>query len=161
MDGGDAGTYVNIIVREVKVTPIRAHVGDAIRIDMVTEDLGDLMPNTTDADIYANGKIVARKLVTFGYGGEGGRIQHHTFYWDTHGYKPGEYHLKGQVFVWIDASPFDNYLDVAQPLVLMPTGTAFPAGEKEGGVAIARDPRYKPAIRSSQDGGATEGMGGY
>jgi hypothetical protein len=157
----DGGLSINIIVREIKVTPIYAHVGDVIQIEMVTEDRDELAYNTTNAEIYANGKIVARKRVTYGYGGEGARIQRETFLWNTRGHKPGEYHIKGEVFVFYDSSPFDNSLEVGQPLVLLPEGAAFPPGVKEGGIAIARDPRYKPAPRSPQDGSGVEGSGGY
>lgn len=158
---GNAG-YINIIVREIRVTPIHAHVGDVIKIEMVTEDRGDLVPNTVDAKIYAGEKIVASKLVTFGYGGDGERIRRETFLWNTGGFEPGRYRIKGEVFLFTDASPFDNSLEVAQPLVLLPGGAAFPPGVAAGGVGLARDPRYKPAARSPKedDGGAT-GTGGY
>ncbi len=161
MDGDGNGMNVNIIVREVKVSPIHAHVGDVIKIEMVTEDREDVVPNSTDAEIHANGKIVARKLVSYGYGGDGGRIQRETFLWDTRGVKPGEYRIKGKVFVFYDSSPFDNELEVGQPLVLLPEGAEYPPGVKEGGVAIARDPRYKPTARTPQHGGGAEGTGGY
>jgi len=159
---GDGGGYVNIIVREVKVAPIRARIGDAITIEMVVEDVGDLAPFNADVDVYANGKVVARKLATYGYGGDGGRIQRHTFRWDTHGCQPGEYRIRGEAFVWNDASPFDNDLAVPQPLILLPPGMPFPGGAKDGGEAIARDPRYKPAARApAEEATPSPGMGGY
>lgn len=161
MDADGNGMNVNIIVREVKVAPIYAHVGDVIRIEMVTEDREDLVPNSTDAEIRANGKIVARKLVAYGNGGEGGRIHRETFLWDTRGRNPGEYRIKGQVFVFHDSSPFDNELEVGQPLVLLPQGTALPPDVKDGGMAVARDPRYKPVARTPGQGGGAEGTGGY
>jgi hypothetical protein len=162
MDGDGNGPNINLIMREVRVTPIHAHVGDGIRVDMLIENRGDLGNDTAKIELLANGKGVASQLYNYGFGGEGERIYRATFHWDTKGVKPGEYKIRGEVFVWYDASPFDNYLDVDQSLVLLPPGMAFPAGEKEGGVAIARDPRYQPASRSLQDGGrTTEGVGGY
>jgi hypothetical protein len=157
----DGGIYLNLAVRELKVAPIYARVGDVIRIEMVVEDVGDLVPGTTDAEIHANGTIVARKPIAYGHGGEGGRIRREIFLWDTRGYPPGEYRMKGEVFVWQDASPFDNSLDVGQPLFLLPEGAALPPGAKEGGVALARDPRYKPAARPPREGDrSTEGTAG-
>lgn len=143
-DGGD-GPYINLIVREVKVAPIRAHVGDTIRVDMVVEDRGDLVNGTATAEIRSNGKVVAGRLVSYGTGGDGDRIRKLTFTWDTGGMAPGEYKIRGEFFVWNDASEFDNFLDTPEPLKLLPAGTAFPKGEEEGGVSVGRDPRYKPA----------------
>lgn len=150
-DPGGNGAYINLIVREVKVTPIRAHVGDTIRIDMVIEDRGDLVSNTSTAEVKANGMVVASKRVSYGFGGEGERIQHVTLHWNTAGAKPGEYRIRGEFFVWDDASEFDNFLDAGEPLKIVLAGTAFPNGEKAGGVSVGRDPRYRPA------GGSTEG----
>lgn len=143
-DGGDNGPYINIIVREVRVSPIRVHIGDVVRIEMVVENQGDLWNERTSAEILANGKVVASKLFLQGFGGEGDRIQRIAIPWDTRGVKAGEYKIRGEAFVWADASPFDNFLDVPQPLILLPPGAAFPAGEAEGGTGVGRDPRYKP-----------------
>jgi len=140
--GGDNGPYINIIVREVRVSPIRAYVGDLVRIDMVVENQGDLWNERTPGEVRANGKVVASKVFINGFGGEGDRIQRITIPWDTRGVKPGEYKIRGEFFVWNDASEFDNFLDVPQPLILLPPGTAFPAGEAEGGTGVGRDPRY-------------------
>ncbi len=149
--GGDNGPYINIIVREVRVSPVRAHVGDLIRIDMVVENQGDLWNERTPAEVRANGKVVASKLFLDGFGSEGNRIQRITLTWDTRGVKPGEYKIRGEAFVWTDASPFDNFLDVPQPLILLPPGAAFSAGEAEGGTGVGRDPRYKPSAGSAEE----------
>lgn len=160
-DGG-GGPYINIIVREVRVTPVRAHVGDVIRIEMTVEDQGDLYYGNTNAEILANGKVVARRLVTYGLGGEGGRIRTETYSWDTRGVPPGEYRIEGRVFIWGDASPFDNSLDVKQPLVLEPPGASFPGGQAAGGTAVARDPRFRRGSGfASEPGESGPGAGGY
>src|SRR3990172_12311250 len=111
-DGNGNGPYINLIMREVRVTPIHAHVGDVIRADMVIENRGDLGNDTAKIELLANGKAVASQLYNYGFTGEGGRIYRATFHWDTKGVKPGEYKVRGEVFVWYDASPFDNFLDV-------------------------------------------------
>lgn len=156
---GDYGGYINIIVREVKVTPVRAHVGDVVTVDMVVEDQGDRYYSNVPAELLANGKVVARKLVTYGFGGEGDRVRRLTLSWDTRGAKPGEYRIEGQVFVWDDASPFDNSLKVEEPVVLEAAGAPFPGGKPAGGSATARDPRYKPAASAAT--GAPAATGGY
>lgn len=147
---GGAGTGLNLIVREVSVAPVRARVGDIIRIDMIVENQGGEGAGTTTERVYANGRSVAQKL--FRYDIAAGSLYHETLYWDTKGMAPGEYRIRGEVFLWYDTSQFDNYLDVKQPVELLPPGAAFSGGEAGGGTAIARDPRYKPAAAPS-DGG--------
>ncbi len=157
MDGG-GGPYLNIIVRQVTAAPIRAHVGDVIKVDMVVENHGDLGNSYATVDLLANGRRVDSKLFNYGFSGEGDRIYRATFFWDTKGIRPGEYRIRGEVFIWGDASPFDNFLDLAQPLVLLAPGAAFPAGETGGGSAMTRDPRYKPAAGSEgEEGGVRPG----
>jgi hypothetical protein len=151
MGDGGGGPYINIIVREVKVAPIRAHVGDVIRVDMVVENNGDLGSDYADIELLANGRRVDSKMYNYGFGGEGERIHRATFFWDTKGVKPGEYRIRGEVFVWGDASPFDNFLNLEQPLVLLAPGAAFPAGETGGGSAMTRDQRYKPAAGAEKE----------
>ncbi len=143
--GGGSGIDVNLIVREVRVSPIRAHVGDTIRVDMLVENVGDVMSDTAIAEILANGKVVVSGPFAYGYGGEGERLRRVTLTWNTSGAKPGNYRIRGQFYVWGDTSPFDNYLDAAKPLELVAAGAAFPNGEKAGGVGVGRDPRYRPA----------------
>jgi len=131
------GPYVNLIVREVRVTPIVAHVGDTIRFEMVLENHGDPVYETISIDILANGKEVASKLFTFGWSNEPGKIYRETFQWNTKGVPPGEYRIRGEAFVWDDSYEFDNFLNVKEPLVLLPVGAAFPAGKEDGGTAVA------------------------
>ncbi|HJX16170.1 MAG TPA: hypothetical protein VJ386_10580 [Candidatus Deferrimicrobiaceae bacterium] len=140
--GGDGGPYVNLIVREVRVAPIVAHVGDVVRIEMAVENRGDNANDTVPAEIRANGKVVAGRLFTYGFGGEPGKVYRQTFLWDTKGASPGEYRIRGEVFLWYDASEFDNFLDVKEPLVLLPVGAALPPGKEDGGAAVAVDPRW-------------------
>jgi hypothetical protein len=157
--GGDGNPNVNLIVREVRVTPIVAHVGDIIRIEMVMENRGDNANITIPAEIWANKKVVASRLFTFGWNDQPGQIFHEKFEWNTRGASPGEYRIKGEAFVWEDASPFDNFLRVKEPLVLLPAGAALPAGKQDGGTAVAVDPRWtpKPAAEASSSGST----GGY
>lgn len=126
--GDDNGLFVDLIVREVRVTPIVAHVGDTIWFEMILEDHGDPVEMTITIDILANGKEVAGKLFTFGWSLEPGKIYRETFQWDTGGVPPGEYRIQGEAFVWGDSYEFDNYLSVKDPLVLLPAGAASPAG---------------------------------
>ena len=157
-DGG-GGPYINLIMREIRVSPIRAHVGDVIRVDMVIEDQSDVTYARGDLDLYANGGVVASKRVDHGFGGQGVRIHRETIQWDTRGVKPGEYKIRAEFYVWGDASEFDNFLNVKEPLVLLPQGTAFPSGEPGGGAAMVRDPRYKPAGITQE--GSQRSSGGY
>jgi len=159
-DQGGNGAFINLIVREVKVTPIRAHVGDTVRVEMVIENRGDLVQDTATAEIRANGKVVASRPVFYGFGGEGERIQRLTLTWDTRGSKPGEYKIRGEFFVWNDASEFDNFLDAKEHLKLIPAGSAFPNGEEEGGTGIGRDPRYKPAAGVGEGNGVPSDRSG-
>lgn len=157
---GGAGTGLNLIVREVKVTPARAHVGDVIKVEMIVENQGGEGKDTVTERVYANGKSVAAKL--FHYDITGGTLYHETLFWDTKGAAPGEYRIRGEVFLWYDTSPFDNELDVKQPVVLLPRGAHFPAGEKAGGTAIATDPRYRPSGGAPASGAGQPGAtGGY
>ncbi|MGW8284784.1 MAG: hypothetical protein ACWGPR_03575 [Candidatus Deferrimicrobiaceae bacterium] len=135
--GDDNGYWLDLILREVRVTPIVAHVGDTIRFEMVLENHGDAVKTTIPISILANGKEVASRLFTFGLSNEPGKTYRETFQWDTSGVPPGEYRIRGDAFVWDDDYQFDNTLDVKEPLVLLPAGAAFPAGKENGGTAVA------------------------
>lgn len=152
---GGGGTGLNFIVREIRVTPIRAHVGDLIKVEMIVENQGGEGAGTSTERIYANGKSVAQKL--FHYDIAGGTFYHETLFWDTKGVAPGEYKIRGEVFLWYDTSEFDNYLDVKQPVELLPPGAAISGKDAGGGYAIARDPRYKPPAGASEGGTAPPG----
>ncbi len=141
-DGGN-GIYINLIVREVKVTPVRAHVGDPIRVDAVIENRGEGY-GTITARVYANGKSVAHRLLTYDTLHGPSALYRESFVWDTKGAKPGEYRIRAEAFDWNDASPFDNYLDVKEAVTLLPAGAVFPAGQPGGGEAVAVDPRWRP-----------------
>lgn len=161
-EGGGAGANVNIIVREVKVTPVRAHVGDVIRIDMRWIYWGDLQNfyhyETTNAEIRANGKVVASVPFTYKYGASLGDEYRQTFFWDTKGAAPGDYRIRGDVFLWLDASPYDNFLEVKRRLVLLPPGAEFAEGQEAGGTAVARVPYWPWSmdhIEEKSDGGPT------
>jgi hypothetical protein len=138
-DGNDNdgnGTNVDLIVHEVRVTPIVAHVGDTIWFEMILEDHGDPANMTITIDILANGKEVASKLFKFGWDLEPGQIYRETFQWDTRGVPPGEYRIQGEAFVWGDSYEFDNYLNVKEPLVLLPVGEELPTGKEDVGTVV-------------------------
>jgi len=161
-DVGGSGAYINLIVREVRVTPIVAHVGDVVRIEMAVENRGDNANDTVPAEIRANRRVVASRLFTYGFEGGAGNLYRLTFLWDTKGVSPGEYRIRGEVFLWYDASEFDNFLDVKEPLVLLPVGTAIPAGKEGGGTAVTVDPRWRPVQSQPGDAGKPAvSTGGY
>lgn len=153
MPGGDGAGDVNLIVRQVRVTPVRAHVGDPIRIDAVVEDHGEGR-GTVVMRVYADGKQVAHRLFTYDDMDGPNALYRESFVWDTGGVRPGAYRIRAEVFDWKDSSPFDNEMTVAEPVTLMPAGEPFPAGEAEGGEAVAVDPRWHPDSRRSKETGA-------
>ena len=140
----DGGREIpDLVVRKVTVTPIRAHVGDVVRIDMEWDYWGDITKNYYDTNfavVRANGKVVASKKYTFYFGVRPGEIKRETFLWDTAGMAPGTYHIRGEVPLDLEKTPYDNYLDVKKPLLLVPRGASFPAGEEPVGSAVAESP---------------------
>jgi hypothetical protein len=139
-DAGDGSMHVDLAVRQVTVTPVRAQAGDGIHVAVVIENNGEGMA-TTNAELLVNGKAVARQLFTWGMS-PGERLYRLSFDWDTRGVPPGEYRIGAQAFVWEDASPSDNRLDVTQAVVIVPAGGGFPGGEAAGGSATETDPRF-------------------
>lgn len=140
LNGG--GIWVDVRMNEIRVSPVRAHVGDVIRIDLAIENRGEGY-ETVSLDVLANGKWVAGKLFT--YGDTGYRKYRETVHWDTRGAKPGEYRIRAELVLPYASSPFDTFIDLGEPVVLVPAGAAFPGAEKAGGTAITRDPRYRPS----------------
>jgi hypothetical protein len=134
--GDDNGDWIDLIVRDVRVSPNVAHVGDTIWFEMILEDHGDPANMTITIDILANGKEVASKLFKFGWDLEPGKIYRETFQWDTRGVPPGEYRIQGEAFVWGDSYEFDNYLNVKEPLVLLPVGEELPTGKEDVGTVV-------------------------
>jgi len=139
MDGG-GGVNIDLAVRQVTVAPVRAHVGDVVHVDVVIENKAEGM-RTTNAELLVNGKAVASQLFTWGMSA-GERLYRLSFDWDTRKVPPGEYRIGGRAFVWEDTSPFDNRLDVTQPVLIAPPGGGFPGGEAAGGSATETDPRF-------------------
>jgi hypothetical protein len=140
--GGDAD-YADIFVKEVRVSPVRANVGDVIRIDMRWVYWGEVSNRyyeTTRAEVHANGKVVASSPFVYDYGASLGDEYAQTWYWDTRGLPPGKYRIKGEVFLWRDATPYDNFLAVKEPVILVAPGAAFPGGQDAGGTGVARNP---------------------
>jgi len=137
-DKGDVN--IDLAVRQVTVTPVRAHVGDVIHIEVLIENKAEGV-GTTSAEARANGKVVGRHLFSWGMS-SGDRLYRLSFDWDTHGASPGEHRIRGEAFVWEDTSPFDNLLNVSQPVVLAPPGGTFPGGAAAGGSATETDPRF-------------------
>ncbi len=145
MGGGGDGAHVDIFVKEVKVSPVRAHVGDVIRIDMRWVYWGDISNRyyeTTNAEIKANGKVIASSPFVYNYGASLGDEYVHAWFWDTRGIPPGEYRIRGEVFLWLDATPYDNFLVVKEPVILLAPGAKFPGGQETGGAGAARNPAY-------------------
>ena len=147
MDGGGGGVNIDLAVRQVTVVPVRAHAGDVVRVDAVIENKAE-GSRTTRADLLANGKVVASQLFTWGWSA-GDRLHRLSFDWDTRKVPPGEYRIGVEAFVVEDTSPFDNRLDVTQPVLIAPAGGAFPRGDAAGGSATETDPRFG---KSSVDG---------
>jgi hypothetical protein len=140
-DGGGGGDMnIDLAVRQVTVTPMRAHVGDVIHVDVVIENKAE-GSRTTSAELLVNGKVAMSHLFTWGMS-PGERLYRLSFDWDTRKVPPGEYQIGGQAFVWEDSSPFDNRLDVTQRVLIVPAGGGFPGGETEGGSATETDPRF-------------------
>jgi hypothetical protein len=136
------GAHVDLVVREITVSPARAHVGDTIRIEMVWQYWGDMISNyydTTTAEVLANGKVVAGKPFVYNFGAQLGDTYRETFLWDTKGMAPGKYRIRGEVPLRLDATPYDNFLDVKELLVLYPAGVSFPAAEESGRSAVAEN----------------------
>jgi hypothetical protein len=134
------GAHVDLVVREITVSPARAHVGDTIRIEMVWQYWGDMISNyydTTIAEVLANGKAVAGKPFVYNFGAQLGDTYRETFLWDTKGMAPGTYRIRGRVPLRLDATPYDNFLEVKEPVILVPQGAAFPSGEEGGGTVVA------------------------
>jgi hypothetical protein len=143
--GGEGDSHIDIFVKEVKVTPIRAHVGNVIRIDMRWVYWGAILNRdyeTTKAEIKANGKVVGSIPFVYDYGASLGDEYAHTYYWDTRGLPPGEYRIRGEVSLWRDATPYDNFLVLKEPVILLAPGAGFPDGQEAGGAGVARNPSW-------------------
>jgi hypothetical protein len=137
------GANIDLVVRKITVSPARAHVGDTIRIEMVWGYWGDLVSNyydTTTAEVLANGKVVAGKPFVYNFGARLGDEYRETFLWDTKGMAPGKYRIRGRVPLRLDATPYDNFLEVKEPVILLPQGAALPSGEEGGGTVAATNP---------------------
>ena len=136
------GAHVDLVVREITVSPARARVGDTIRIEMVWQYWGEMISNyyeTTTAEILANGKVVAARPFVYNFGAQLGDEYRETFLWDTKGMAPGTYRIRGQVALRLDATPYDNFLVVKEPVILVAPGAAFPSGEEEGGTVVGKN----------------------
>ena len=145
MDGGGGGDVnIDLAVRQVTVSPVRAHVGDVIHVDMLIENKAE-GSRTTPAELLVNGKVVDSHLFTWGMS-PGERLYRVSFDWNTRKVRPGEYRIGAQAFVWEDTSPFDNRLDVTQPVLIVPAGGEFPGGEAAGGTATETDPRFDKSL---------------
>lgn len=143
--GGGEGAHADIFVKEVRVSPVRAHVGDVLRIDMrwvYWGEIGNRYYETTKAEIRANGKVIGSSPFVYDYGASLGDEYVHSFFWDTRGFSPGEYRIRGEVFLWLDVTPYDNFLVLKEPVILMAPGADFPKGQEAGGSGIARNPSF-------------------
>lgn len=148
-DDGGGGINVNLIVRQVTVTPIHAHVGDPIRVEVVIENAGE-GHGTITPRIYANGEPVASRLFTYDPMDGPSALYRESFVWVTTGAHAGDYWIRAEAFDWSDASPFDNELEVAEPVTLVAAGAPFPPGMQGGGEAVAVDRRWRPSGAEGQ-----------
>jgi len=139
-DGGGSDMNIDLAVRQVTVAPVRAQAGDVVHVDVVIENKAE-GSQTTSAHLLVNGKVVASELFTWGWS-PGERLHRLSFNWDTQKVPPGEYRIRVEAYVREDSSPFDNRLDVTQPLLIVPAGSAFPGGGAAGGSATETDPRF-------------------
>jgi hypothetical protein len=141
-NGGDC--CVDLIMRKVSVTPVLARVGDVIEVYMEWEWYDfityDAYYDRTVAEVWANGKVVASKPFTEDHGRRVGEIYRETFLWDTKGAKPGNYRIRGEVTLRTDIRPYDNYLVVKEPVVLLPAGAQLPTGIDAGRTAVVEYP---------------------
>lgn len=143
--GSGDGAHVDLIMRKITVSPARAHVGDVVTIEMILEYRGEMINNyydTTFAEVSANGRVVARKPFVYNFGARFGDEYRETLLWDTKGMAPGTYRIRGEVPLRLDATPYDNFLVVKEPVLLVPEGESFPAGQEKGGAAVARNPYW-------------------
>ena len=134
---GPGDMNINLAVRQLTVTPVRAYIGDKIHVEVQIENKAE-GSNTTTADLYANGKLIGREFFTWGWS-PGERLYRLSFDWDTRSVSPGEYKIRAEAFVRPDSSPFDNDLEMKQPVILVSPGAAFPGGETAGGSATETD----------------------
>ena len=137
---GPSDVNIDLAVRQLTVTPVRAYVGDTIHVEILIENKAEGSDSTT-ADLYANKKLIGRQLFTWGWTG-GERLYRLSFDWGTRSVPPGEYKIRAEAFVWADTSKFDNDLEVKQPVILVSPGAPFPGGETAGGSATETDPRF-------------------
>jgi hypothetical protein len=148
MDGDDKDGggehHVDLIMRKVSVTPVLARVGDVVKFEMEWEWYDfityDALYDRTVAEVWANGKVVASKPFTDNHGRRVGELYRETFLWDTKGAKPGEYRIRGEVTLRTDIRPYDNYLVVREPVVLLPAGAQIPAGKDASRTAVVEYP---------------------
>ncbi len=143
-DDRDGGSEIpDVVVRKVTVTPVLAHVGDVVRVEMEWDYWGDITENPYDSNtavVRANGKVVASKTYSADFGVRPGEVKRETFLWDTTGTASGKYRIRGEVPLILEKTPYDNYLDVKESVTLIPPGAPFPAGEEAGGSAVAQSP---------------------
>ncbi|MEW6719890.1 MAG: hypothetical protein AB1346_05535 [Thermodesulfobacteriota bacterium] len=145
LENGNGGAHINLTVAKLGVEPVRAHVGDVIRIEVWVDNRED-GSQSTNLDIFANRKRVARQMFRWGSPADPRMYKMHLD-WDTSGMAPGEYRIKAEAFVFEDTSPFDNELTLGQSVILAAPGGAFPGGAPAGGSAAEIDERYKSYAR--------------
>ncbi len=86
---------------------------------------------------------LASSPFVYDYGASLGDEYAQTWYWDTRRLPPGKYRIKGEVFLWRDATPYDNFLSLKEPVILLAPGEAFPGGRDAGGTGVARNPFWR------------------
>lgn len=134
--GGHGGVYTNLIVREMTVEPVRAVVGEKVKVDVLIEFRGEGM-GSAPLRLWAGKNIVDQMLYDFRAGMESERLRRFTLEWDTKGAAPGEHRLRVELFNPTDAHEFDNELALPEPVVVAAPGASFPGGIAAGGRAKA------------------------
>ena len=86
--------------------------------------------------------MVASSPFVYDYGASPGDEYVHAWFWDTRGFPPGEYRIRGEVFLWQDVTPYDNFLVMKDPVILLAPGATFPEGQGAGGAGVARNPSF-------------------
>jgi hypothetical protein len=86
--------------------------------------------------------VIASSPFVYNYGASLGDEYAHTYYWDTRGLPPGEYKIRGEVFLWRDVTPYDNFLVMKEPVTLLAPGAEYLKGREGGGTGVARNPSF-------------------
>ena len=135
--GGREGARVDFFVKEVTVSPVRAHVGDVVRIDMRWVYWGDVDNReyeTGTAEIRANGRWSRTARSSTATASRWARISPYLRL--GHARRPSRgVHDPGRYLPVGRCHPYDNFLVVKEPVVLLAPGAEF----REAGKRAAQE----------------------